>query len=220
MKPVLLTAGATRNRVDAIRYLSAFASGGTALSLLEALGEGPVHLLGSAEALLRARLAVAERRLAGFPEWRLTLEEYGGTRDLEGRVRAWVHAHPEGIVVHSAAVGDYEAAPNAFKIPSGQPEIFIRLTPAPKILDQIRVWAPDCRIVSFKAGAPGLSPSELIGIARAQLRRTASDLVFANVIGELEQSVVLVEEATEVAYAQRGAAVAALVARLRTWRGE
>lgn len=220
MKPILLTAGATRNRVDAIRYLSAFASGGTALSLVDGLGDGPLHLLGSAEALLRVRLAVAERRLAGLPEWSLELEEYGGTRDLEQRMRRWVQAHPHGIVVHSAAVGDYEAAPNASKIPSGQAEIFIRLTPAPKILDQLRGWAPDCRIVSFKAGAPGLSPSQLIDIARAQLRRTASDLVFANVIGELEQSVILVEDASEVAYAQRGAAVAALLARLRSWRDE
>lgn len=220
MKPILLTAGATRNRVDAIRYLSAFASGGTALSLIDGLGDGPIHLLGSAEALLRARLAVAERRLAGLPAWKLVLEEYGGTRDLERRMRAWVQSNPEGIVVHSAAVGDYEAAPNTSKIPSGQAEILIRLTPAPKILDQIRGWAPNCRILSFKAGAPGLTPSELIGIARAQLRRTGSDLVFANVIGELEQSVVLVEEASEVAYGQRGAAVQALIARLRAWRNE
>ncbi|HND34813.1 MAG TPA: phosphopantothenoylcysteine decarboxylase, partial [Myxococcota bacterium] len=177
MKPILLTAGATRNRVDAIRYLSAFASGGTALSLVDALGDGPVHLLGSAEALLRARLAVAERRLAGLPDWKLELEEYGGTRDLQDRMRRWLQAHPRGVVVHSAAVGDYEAAPNPSKIPSGQAEILIRLTPAPKILDQLRGWAPDCRIVSFKAGAPGLSPSQLTDIARAQLRRTTSDLV-------------------------------------------
>ncbi len=220
MKPILLTAGATRNRVDAIRYLSAFASGGTALSLIDGLGDGPLHLLGSAESLLRARLAVAERRLAGLPDWKLKMEEYGGTRDLQDRMCTWLKAHPDGIVVHSAAVGDYEAAPNSSKIPSGQAEIFIRLTPAPKILDQIRGWAPACRIVSFKAGAPGLTPSELTSIARAQLRRTGSDLVFANVLGELEASVILVEEAAEVAHPQRNRAVAALLARLRLWRGE
>lgn len=220
MRPLLITAGATRNRVDAIRYLSAFAGGGTALSLVEAMGDGPIHLLASVEALLRARLAMAERKLEGLPAWDLSLEEYLGTRDLQDRLLGWLHKNPRGLVVHSAAVGDYEAAPNASKIPSGQAEIFIRLSPAPKILDQIRGIAPGCRLVSFKAGRPGLSPQELTEIARAQLHRSRSDLVFANVLGELETSVILVEAEAERLFPHRSHALEALVSCLGDWRNE
>ena len=136
------------------------------------------------------------------------------------RMERWILQNPEGVVVHSAAVGDYEAAPNASKIPSGQAEISIRLTPGPKILDQIRGWAPRCRLVSFKAARPGLNPQELTDIARAQLLRTSSDLVFANVLGEIESSVILVERDREQPFAERLRAIEALIQRIQGWLNE
>lgn len=217
MKPLLLTAGATRNRVDAIRYLSAFAGGQTALSILSDLPETPVYLLGSGEAVLRARLAMAERALAGEKRWSLQTEEFTGTRDLMGRMERWIRGNPYGVVVHSAAVGDYEAEPNASKIPSGQPEISIRLRPGPKIVDHVKDWAPECKLVSFKAGKPGLKPVELEQIAKGQLLRTESDLVFANVLGEIETSVLLVERERTRAFNRRTDAIKALVETLKSW---
>ena len=97
MRPLLLTAGATRNPVDAIRYLSAHASGRTGIDLAGRLsGAYAVHVLGSGEACLRAP--------AG-----LSTEEFTSTRDLMARMERWIRANPTGIVIHSAAVGDYEA---------------------------------------------------------------------------------------------------------------
>lgn len=209
MPPVLLTCGATRNPVDAIRYLSAHATGRTAVELVALLPEpAPVHLLGSAEALLRAQAVLGGRE-------GLTTEEFFGTRDLEARVRRWVEAHPDGIVVHSAAVGDYELAALGTKIPSGQAEVLLRLTPAPKILDQVRGWGLRGLLVSFKAGSPELDEAGLVDVARRQLLRTGSDLVFANVLGRLGSSVVLVEAAGEAPFPRREDAVAALAARVR-----
>lgn len=212
-RDVLVTAGATRNPVDAIRYLSAHATGTTGTTLALALAvDHPVHLLGSAEALLRAELALA--RHPAPP--RLTREEYTGTRNLEARVARWATTHPAGVLLHSAAVGDYELADaTTTKIPSGQAEIVLRLTPAPKILDQIRGWAPDAVIVSFKAGRPGLTPEELEAIARAQLHRSRSDLVFANVIGATESSVLLVGPTTTESFAHRGDALDRLLQWVR-----
>lgn len=201
-RPVLLTAGATRNPVDAIRYLSARATGVTALEIARRLlVTHPVHLLGSAEACLRAGDSVPT-------------EEFGSTRDLMARVERWLRAHPRGVFVHSAAVGDYEMAdPEAGKIPSGQAEITLRLVPAPKILDQVRGWAPDCHLVSFKAGAPGLTEGQLEAIARAQLQRTGSDLVWANALGALT-TVLLVGPKNTTRHARREDAVADLSARI------
>ncbi len=203
-RPVLITCGATRNPVDAIRYLSARATGQTGLHLAGALrAQGrDVHLLASLEASLRAPGALAE--------------VYGSTRDLSARMERWCQAHPGGVVVHSAAVGDYENldAANAGKIPSGQGELVLRLTPTPKILDQVRGWAPGVFLVSFKAARPGVTAAELEAIARAQAVRTTSDLVFANALDHTGTDVLLVTPAATTSFALRADAVAALLAAL------
>lgn len=200
MRDVLITAGATRNPLDAIRYISAGSSGSTGVHLarrLRAAGR-TVHLLGSPEALLRG------------PE--LDGEAFGSTRDLEARVRTWVQAHPAGLVVHAAAVGDYEADPAASKIPSGQHELVVRLRPSPKILDQIRGWgSPELRLVSFKAASPETDAAALVRIARRQALRTGSELVFANVLGHLGEGLALVDRQAERHFQTREEALDALV---------
>lgn len=206
MRDLLVTAGATRNPVDAIRYLSANATGQTGVALAARLSTSHrPHLLGSVEACLRA------------PQG-LSTETYGSTRDLYARVERWSRAHPGAAIVHSAAVGDYEVPPEELatprKIASGAPELVLRLVPTVKILDHIRGWCPDAFLVSFKAAAPGKTPEELEAIARAQLRRTSSDLVFANVLGALRTSVLLVDARTTRAFADRDAAVEALARRV------
>lgn len=203
MADVLFSAGATRNPLDAIRYLSAHATGRTAVDLatrLAARGHR-VHLLGSAEACLRAGNAVPT-------------EAFTSTRDLMGRMERWCRAHPDGVVVHSAAVGDYEAAPRTDKIPSGQPSIQFTLTPTPKIVDHIRGWSPGVFLVSFKAADPSVDAAQLEAIARAQLVRTGSDLVFANVLGHIERDVLLVRPGGTEAFAARADALDRLVALL------
>lgn len=202
MRDLLLTAGATRNPVDAIRYLSAHATGRTGVDIAARLGgTHRVHLLGSAEACLRAPPG-------------LSTEEFTSTRDLMARMERWITTHPHGVVIHSAAVGDYEAEPVKSKIASGAPELVLRLQPGPKIVDHVRTWAQDVFLVSFKAGAPELTPPELEAIARRQLERTRSDLVFANVIGALETSVLLVGPRETTAYPRRADALTALCERL------
>lgn len=201
MADVLITCGATRNPVDAIRYLSAHATGRTGIQLARALRDRhAVHLLGSLEATLRAGWG----------------EEYGSTRDLLERMRRWILAHPRGTVLHSAAVGDYEAAASPDKLPSGQPELVLRLTPTPKIVDLVRTWAPEARLVSFKAGGPALDEAELETIARRQLQHTGSDLVWANVLGRLDVVLLVGPERTR-RYADRDSAVRALVERVEGW---
>lgn len=210
MLPALVTAGATRNPVDAIRYLSAHATGTTGVALARALAPRlGVRLLGSAEAVLRARLDAP-----GVPA-----AEYTSTRDLMAKMEAELRARPGGVLVHSAAVGDYEAVPLSTKIPSNQAEMVLRFTPGPKIVDHVRGWDPDVFLVSFKAGSPDWDEAKLEAVARAQLARTTSDLVFANRIGALGTSCLLLDAAGTARFADRDAALAALVARIVTARG-
>ena len=200
MPGCVITAGATRNPLDAIRFLSASASGRTGISIARHLhAQGlPVHLLGSTEALLRAGDAP------------IGLEAYGSTRDLLDRLQAHVQADPACGIVHSAAVGDYEAIPSAEKIPSGRTTLTLTLQPTPKILDAIRGWGLTGPLVSFKAASPETTDEALVAIARAQLRRTGSDRVFANVIGRTGTGVFLVDESEAVRFEARAAAMAAL----------
>jgi phosphopantothenoylcysteine decarboxylase/phosphopantothenate--cysteine ligase len=203
MRPILITAGATRNPIDAMRVLTATSTGTTGIRLaraLEARG-GRVHVLGSPEALLRAGSEGSQ-------------ETFGSTRDLLVRMEAWTRKNARGVVVHSAAVGDYEMAEAQGKIPSGQAELTLRLRPTPKIVDQLKLWDPLMFLVSFKAAAPGTDEDALEAIARAQLVRTRSDLVFANVLGRLGRGILLVSPEGVVRHEGREAAVEDLLARL------
>ncbi len=170
-------------------------------------GPQPVRLLGSAEACLRARIAgIAEPML----------EEFTSTRDLMTRVEANLRDWPRAVLIHSAAVGDYEMeAPRADKIPSGAEAIELRLVRAPKIVDRVRDWAPGCFLVSFKAAPPSTDREALERIARAQLERTGSDLVFANALGDIERDVLLVGRDGTQAFARRQDAVDALFDAVR-----
>ncbi|MBN1337621.1 MAG: hypothetical protein JXB39_16840 [Deltaproteobacteria bacterium] len=199
-RPVLVTAGATRNPIDRMRYLSAYSSGWTGVTLAQALSQGhAVHLLGSPEAILRG---------PDLP----SVETFSSTRDLMARMEAWVRAHPGGVVVHAAAVGDYETEPLDGKVESGRNEWVVRLRPTPKIADHLRDWGPGLVIVTFKAAPPGTGRDDLVAVARRQLERTRSDLVFANVLDHLDGDVALVEATTHRFFQRRDQAVSALAA--------
>ena len=208
--PVLISAGATRNPIDAIRYISAFSTGRTGVAIAEALSEtGPVTLLGSAEACLRATASPT-----------LSLQEYRSTRDLMQQMLSFIQANPRAIVVHAAAVGDYEIADGGQgKIPSGSDELILRFTPTPKIVDHLRAESAAIRLVSFKAAAPDTTDAQLVSIASRQRARTTSDLVFANVIGRLSSRVLLLGE-QPTWHETRTGALTGLIEALQQWQSD
>ncbi len=206
MRAALITAGATRNRVDAMRYISAHSSGQTGAHIAEALGPEGILLLGSPEACLRA------------PDGCKT-QTYTDTLDLCEQMEAWVRANPRGVIIHAAAVGDYMIDPDdpqaMSKRPSGQDELLLRLVPAPKILDQIRSWSPEVFLVSFKAAPPGSDGEILRHLATRQRDRTESDVVFANTIGALQTSIVIADKTGTVCHPTREVALSDLIHRIR-----
>jgi phosphopantothenoylcysteine synthetase/decarboxylase len=201
-RQVLVTAGSTRNPVDAMRYIAAYSSGRTGARIADSLGEGcEVHMLGSPEAVLRVGPGVQ-------------CHTFTTTRDLMTRMEEWIAAHRGATIVHSAAVGDFETEARPEKISSAQGEMLIRLTRAPKIADHIKKWDADCTLVTFKAAGPNTTAEQLIAICRSQLTRTRSDLVFGNVIGALEATSTLVDAYGAESFDLREAALSALAARL------
>ena len=204
MRDVLITAGATRNPIDAMRFISAHSTGRTGAWLAGALEDThSITVLGSPEALAHCPPTVAQ-------------EAYTSTDDLMTKMRTWVDAHPDGLVIHAAAVGDYAVDPIGGKIASGQDTLTLTLRPTPKILDAIRGWSPSVRIVSFKAAPPETDEASLEAIAAAQGLRTDSVAVFANVIGQLESGVLIWTRATVQRFEQRAEALSSLVSLVKT----
>ena len=204
MRDVLITAGATRNPIDAMRFISAHSTGRTGAWLAGALEDThSITVLGSPEALAHCPPTVAQ-------------EAYTSTDDLMTKMRTWVDAHPDGLVIHAAAVGDYAVDPIAGKIASGQDTLTLTLRPTPKILDAIRGWSPSVRIVSFKAAPPETDEASLEAIAAAQGLRTDSVAVFANVVGQLESGVLIWTRDTVQRFQQRAEALASLVSLVKT----
>lgn len=203
MRPVLVTAGATRNPIDAMRYISANSSGRTSVAIARALvAHGcDALLLGSPEACLRGD--------------GLRTEEFTDTRDLMRRMERWVLANPNGAVVHAAAVGDYEVSePSATKIGSNLETLTLTLTPTPKIADHVRAWSPGVQLITFKAAPPNTDGETLVRICRKQLQRTGSDLVLGNVLGSLAATTTLVDASGSEAFDDRAMALHALAARV------
>ena len=203
-RPVLITAGATRNPIDSMRVITANSSGKTGVSLATSLSDlgFEVTVFGSARALTILPSQFQSR-------------EFGSTRNLQNLMQHWVVQNPNGIVVHCAAVGDFEYRGSGNnKIPSGQ-RFTIELHPTPKILDQLKKWSETLVVVSFKAAAPNTSNAELIEIARAQLHRTTSDLVFANVLERTEHDVLILDDTEAAWFTQRQDGLHALIERLQ-----
>jgi len=130
-------------------------------------------------------------------------------------MKQWIMVNPNAAVIHAAAVGDYECpSPPQAKIESGRPELVLRLSPTPKIIDHLHRWSPNLSIFSFKAAPPKTTDVDLIDIAQRQLDRTGSVAVFANVIGRLEDRLLIVDATGPQWYDTRHAALNALLGRV------
>ena len=106
MRDIPITAGATRNPIDAMRFISANSTGQTGAWLADTRStEHRVTVLGSPEALSRCTSSVRH-------------QAYSSTTDLMDKMHAWVAEHPLGLVIHAAAVGDYAVDPTQGQIVS------------------------------------------------------------------------------------------------------
>lgn len=205
-RPILITAGATRNPIDSMRSITANSSGTTGVYLSQKIEDKGRRctLLGSNLALLQP----------GCPTGHI---EFTSTRDLLAKMKTWTLQHPTGVIIHAAAVGDFEVCGvNHGKIKSGS-ALTLELQPTPKIVNHIKIWSAQTRLVSFKAAAPNTPLHEVEQIALKQLQRTQSDLVFANVLGNIEENVLLLSEDGPQWFSKRQDGLEALIESVLLW---
>ena len=178
---VLVTAGATREYIDPIRYITNSSSGKMGVSLAE-----EAELRGAEVTLIRTKGSVPS-----LVENQIEVETVEEMLEAIGKE---LKAEKYDVVVLAAAVSDFRVKEKAnVKIKSGRP-LTLELEPTPKIIDLVKGLQPDTFLVGFKAEM-GLGEEELISAARKQIERAGSDLVVANTLeafGSDENEVLLV----------------------------
>ena len=142
---------------------------------------------------------------------------------LETHLRQWITAHPDGEVVMSAAVNDFNVAtveviqdgsstrlPHLAKLSSRADDVVIRLRPASKLIDQLRSWGLTGPVVGFKYE----DTATVLASAAALQQRVGAALVVANSLDGSLQA--LVDNAGSERCADREALLKRLVVRLLT----
>ena len=114
--------------------------------------------------------------------------------DLAALMEKEIRTGGYDVVIHSAAVSDYEVAgvfergaderlaevDSSAKISSKYPELFLRMVPTFKIVDKIRrEWGFKGKLVKFKLEV-GKTDEELIEIAKRSCAASDTDLIVAN----------------------------------------
>jgi phosphopantothenoylcysteine synthetase/decarboxylase len=205
---ILVTAGNTQVPIDKVRCITNVFSGrtGTRIALHARQRGHRVSLLTSRPEVvdeLRGTTALTER-------W--CVYRYRTFDDLQRVLAAAVRGGGFDAVIHSAAVSDYLAAgvyrladntrfraedarwesagggppalvdQGAGKVKSDEPELWLRLVRAPKLVDCLRSdWGFRGLLVKFKLEV-GVSEERLLEIAEQSRQRSAADLMVANTL--------------------------------------
>jgi phosphopantothenoylcysteine decarboxylase/phosphopantothenate--cysteine ligase len=173
---VLITAGATREPVDAVRFLSNLGTGSTGAALADAL-----RVRGHRVAVLRGAGSVAPGPGADD-------ETFGSAADLLERLRRRLSSESWDLVVMTAAVADYRPAdPLGGKLGSEAPELALRLVRNPKILPQLKSFSPGpLRVVGFKLTVGADEDARRSAVA-AQFAGGGVDAVVHNDLSEIRR---------------------------------
>jgi phosphopantothenoylcysteine synthetase/decarboxylase len=188
-----ITAGNTQTPVDRVRCITNIFSGRTGGSIAAAAaerGHDVTFLTSHPEAL--GDIGPSARR-------RLDLRTYRTFDDLDASMRDAFAAADFDAVIHAAAVSDYRLAgvfslqtpadgrprlvdAGAGKVKSSHSELWMRLTPTPKLVDKIRrEWRFRGVLAKFKLEVD-VHDDDLLAIAEASRLRARADVVVANTL--------------------------------------
>lgn len=206
---VLVTAGGTREPIDEVRFVSNVSTGRLGATIAETL-------LAAGE---QVTLLAGVGSVRPGPHPRLTIVEFGSTRDLLDRLLASLAAAGAAqVMIHAAAVADYAPEPVRGKIKSNASELVLRLLPTPKVADAVRRSFPRLKLVLFKLESR-ISRDELFARATATRVRVGADAIVANLLEDVgpadHQAWLLRADGSSEAFADRAALACGLLAEVR-----
>ena len=216
---LLITAGNTRTPIDRVRCLTNIFTGRTGARIaVEARARGyAVTLLTSHPDTVAA-------------EPGLVVKPYSTFDDLHTLMAELIPTGKFDAIVHSAAVSDYALAgvfttqtspPNPLsetergnKISSRHPELWLKLTPTPKLVDFVRgLWQFPGILVKFKLEVD-VTTEELLAIAKRSRAQSDADFLVANTLDSYETDAWLIDRADSASRIDRAALPAALLDRI------
>ncbi|MDD3178862.1 MAG: phosphopantothenoylcysteine decarboxylase [Opitutaceae bacterium] len=176
---LLVTAGATREPLDAVRFLANISTGATGAALADAL-----TVRGHEVSLLRGTGSVQPRTLRDT-------EVFSSAEDLAARLRRRLGTGAIGAVIMNAAVADYRPAVcRPDKITSDAAELTVRLVRNEKILMQLKAFSPrPLLVVGFKLTVGADAAARQAAVA-AQLAAGGVDAVVLNDLDEINKAAV------------------------------
>jgi phosphopantothenoylcysteine decarboxylase/phosphopantothenate--cysteine ligase len=193
---IVVTSGATSEKIDPVRVLTNRSSGKTGRAVAQAC-----YARGADVTLVHdgSDVPYADvERVESAAEMLAAVE--GAVADAD-------------TFVSAAAIGDYTVEESDEKIRSGQ-ELSLALEPTPKVLDVVRDARPDLPIVGFKTETSGVD-EEMVAAARETLSRVGLAFVVANdasVMGADETRALVVRENDAESYAGDKAGLGARIA--------
>lgn len=163
-KKILITAGATQENIDSVRYITNRSSGKMGAAFADVCFEQGADVL-----LLRAENAVKPRN-------HISEKTFITAQDLKKFLKE--NAEKYDVIFHGAAVGDFTVKEQAGKI-SSEENVSLELTKTPKILHELKKIAPKTTVIGFKA-TYGLSEKSLVEVATQKLSESHVDAIIAN----------------------------------------
>jgi phosphopantothenoylcysteine synthetase/decarboxylase len=203
---VLVTAGNTQSPLDKVRCITNIFSGRTGAAVAVAAwkrGHAVTLATSHPERVLEFGINPND------PGERFELLTYRTFDDLAAILQTQLRSQPFHAVCHSAAVSDYLPAgtftpdagtmfnartgtwdgkppklteQKAAKIKSTEPELWVRLVRAPKLIDRFRTpWGFEGILVKFKLEV-GVTEQHLLEVAENSRNQSAADLMVANTL--------------------------------------
>jgi len=182
---ILVTAGNTQSPIDRVRAISNIFTGRTGAQIAKL-----AHERGHSVMLLTSH---------PDPEMPHAVQGYRTFDELEAAMSREISSGRYDAIVHAAAVNDYHVIGtyakdgdtfvdvSAGKIKSHHAELWLRMVPAPKLVDKIRRdWGFTRLLVKFKLEV-GVSETELLEIAERSRLHSGADLMVANTLEGMHQ---------------------------------
>lgn len=162
-KKIIITAGATREYIDAVRVVTNKGSGKMGVALAnECAGRGGNMLLLKSKTSPRSNVA------------ELIFES---TTDLYHLLKKNIPKHD--IIIHTASVSDFIPEKKAEGKIESRNNLSVKFHPSPKIISRIKNWNPNIILVGFKA-VYKKNKSDIVKIGSRLLKVCHADYIVVN----------------------------------------
>lgn len=171
-KRVLVTAGATIEKIDDVRFIANKSSGKMGIAIAqECFARGADVLLFRSSTSVKPSVIVQEK-------------EFEGIDELEGLMNKYISSYD--IIFHTAAVSDFQIANSDKGKAISNKSKTLKIVPAKKLINSIKKRNPKIKLIAFKAEW-GLSEKDVQLIAKAKIKDSNADAIIINDVSKKDR---------------------------------